>query len=215
MDKLPLWMVGLFVIVFIVGGAWVLTPAKVTVTGTGIVSVPANIGSFTITLASTGDDPASTLVAARQKIESVRKVLTDINIRSEDVSASEVALTPAGAAVAGAKGYQALSTMTVKTSNVPLVGEMVVKMYEAGASVVSQPVISFENQTELAQEALDKAMDSAREQLSATVGFAPIKKVVSIEQASTGSTGGTSKAAEGQGGSFEIAKVVSVTYRVW
>lgn len=206
---------GLIAILVVVGGVWVFTPANVTVTGTGIVSVPANIGSFTITLAATGDDPAATLMSARQKIDNIRKVLNEININPESIAVSEVALTPAGAAVVGAKGYQAVSTMTVKTSNVPLVGEMVVKMYEAGASIVSQPEISFDNQSELEREALDKAMASAREQLKSTVGFAPFKKVLSIEQASTGSTNGTTKPSEGKEGKFEIAKVVSVTYRVW
>lgn len=215
MERIPIWMLGLIALMFVVGGFWVFTPAQVTVTGTGIVSVPANLSSFTVTLVATGDDPASTLIAARQKMDSIRKVLSDINISAENVVASEVAITPAAVAVAGAKGYQGLSTMTVKTSNVPVVGEMVVKMYEAGASIVSQPEISFENQSKLEQEAIDKAMDSAREQLKATVGFAPIKKLVSIEQASTSSTGGTTKAEDGKSGAFEIAKVVSLTYRVW
>ncbi len=214
-NKLPIWLVGLLAIVFIVGGVWIFSPAEVTVVGTGIVTVPANLATFSVTVVATGDDPATALVSARDKVKNIRTVLTSINIAPESVASTEVGVVPASATVVGAKGYQASSTVTVKTSNVAMVGEMVVKMYEAGASIVSQPSISFEKQTELEQEATKKAMDSAKDQLKATVGFRPLKKIMSVEQASSGSNAGLIQNTDGQASGFEVAKVVSVTYRVW
>ena len=124
-------------------------------------------------------------------------------------------ITPAAAIAAGATGYQAMSTLTVKTANVPMVSEIVVNMYASGATVVSQPVVSVEDQDKLEAQALKGALKEAKKSLRSTVGLAPIKKVVGIQQASSGNVATTTKIVEDNKGTFEVVKAVSVTYRVW
>lgn len=210
-----IWLVLIGVVFALVLGMWVFSPTEVTVTGIGQVSVPATSASFNVTVVSSKDSANEALSDVRSKVNKIKEVLSQINIVSSDISESQVAITPAAAVTAGAKGYQATSTLSVKTTNVAMVGEIVVNMYATGAVVVSQPVVAVEDASDLEQEALDEAMDNARESLKKTVGLRPILKVIAIEQASSGNTATTTKAAAEGKGEFEVVKAVSVTYRVW
>ena len=209
------WLIGLAVIVSVVFGMWVFSPAEVVVTGTGMVSVPATRATFNVTVNVIADSADVALTDLRKKIEGVRKQLTEMNIRSEDIAETQITLTPAAAVVAGAKGYQAMTTLSVKTTNVAQVPEMIVNMYVSGATIVSQPVVSVEDQDKLEQEALNDALKDAKNNLGMTVGFRPIRKIVGIEQASSGNTATSIKAVADNKGSFEVTKAVQVLYRVW
>jgi uncharacterized protein YggE len=208
-------MIGLAVMVSAVFGMWVFSPTKVVVTGTGKVSVPATSATFNVTVSATNDSANGALTDLRTKVNAVKKTLGDINIGADNITETQVTLTPAAAVVASAKGFQAMSTLTVKTANVAMASEIVVNMYASGATIVSQPVVSVENQDKLEQQALKDALTDARANLSDTVGFRPIRKIIGIEQASSGNVATTTKSAAEGSGEFEVVKAVSVTYRVW
>jgi uncharacterized protein YggE len=95
---------------------------------------------------------------------------------------------------------------------------LVVKLYKAGASIVSQPVIEVKNQQELENTALKQALAEAKTNANylAKLRMKLFKKAVSIQQASSGNTAVATKteaSADGQGtSSFEVAKAVSVVY---
>lgn len=208
--------IALLALVFaLVVGMWVFSPMEVTVTGTGKVSVPATSATFNVTVVAANDSANESLNEVRTKVSKIKEVLGEIGIGAGDISESQVTITPAAAITAGSKGYQAASTMSVKTRNVAQVGEIMVNMYASGAIVVSQPIVSVEDVTKLEQEALDEALTNARASLKNTVGIRPIKKVVAIEQASSGESATTTKAIDGNDKQFEVVKAVSVTYRVW
>lgn len=215
MDKSKYWKVGLLVIAAIFLGMWVFSPTEVTVTGIGKVSVPATSATFNVTLSSVNDSASVALSELKGKVNAIKKTLGDISIGSENITETQVTLTPAAAITAGAKGYQAMSTLSVKTANVPMVAEIVVNMYASGASVVSQPVVSVEDQDKLEQAALKDALKNAKVSLAETVGFRPIRKIVGIQQASSGNVATSTKIVEDNKGAFEVVKAVSVTYRVW
>ena len=209
-------MVGLTVIVAVVFGMWVFSPTKVVVTGTGKVSVPATSSTFNVTVSATNDSANGALTDLRAKVNAVKKTLSDINIGADNITETQVTLNPAAAVVANAKGFQAMSTLTVKTANVAMASEIVVNMYASGATIVSQPVVSVEDQSKLEQQALKDALAQAKASLNDTVGYLrPIRKIIGIEQASSGNTATTTKAVTEGSGEFEVVKAVSVTYRVW
>lgn len=214
-ENKKIWLIGLAVIVSIVFGMWIFSPTEVIVTGTGKVSVPATSATFNVTVTAANDSANVALTDLRAKIANIKKVLGDINIGNEDITETQVTLTPSAAVVPNAKGYQAMETMTVKTTNVAMASEMVVNMYASGATLVSQPVVSVENQEKLESEALSEALKSAKKSLSDTVGFRPIRKIIGIQQASSGNTATTVKTSEDNKGAFEVVKAVSVIYRVW
>lgn len=214
-DSKKVLLVGLAVIVSVVFGMWIFSPTEVVVTGTGKVSVPATSASFNVTVSTTNESANAALADLRSKVNAVKKTLGEINIGADNITETQVTLTPAAAVVANAKGFQAMSTLTVKTANVVMASEIVVNMYASGATIVSQPVVSVEDQDKLEQQALKDALADARANLSETVGFRPIRKIVGIEQASSGNVATTTKVAAEGSGEFEITKAVQVTYRVW
>lgn len=208
-------MIGLAVIVSVVMGMWIFSPTEVVVTGTGKVAVPATSATFNVTISTTADSANDALSDLRAKVSGVKKALNDMNIGSDSITETQVTLTPAAAVVASAKGYQAMTTLIVKTNNVAMASEIVVNMYASGATIVSQPVVSVDDQVSLEKEALKAALKQAKNSLVETVGFRPIRKIVGIEQASSGNVATTTKVAADNNGEFEVVKAVSVTYRVW
>lgn len=210
-----IWLVGMAVIVVVVFGMWVLSPAEVVVMGVGTVSVPASQASFNVTVVGSSEGANSALTDLRGKMEKIKQTLAEINIGSEHITETQITLTPAAVIAPDAKGYQAMSTLAVRTGNVAMAPEIVVNMYASGATIVSQPVVTVEDQEKLEAQALKQALKSAKASLGETVGFRPIRKIIKIEQASSGNVATTTKVVEDNKGEFEVVKAVSVTYRVW
>lgn len=214
-NKRKWWVIGLTVIAVIILGMWMFSPTEVSVTGIGKVSVPATSATFNVTVSTVNESASTALAEIRNKVNMIKKSLTEINIGSESITETQVTITPAAAIATGAQGYQAMLTMTVKTANVPMVADIVVNMYASGAAVVSQPVVMVEDQDKLEQEALRAALKEAKKSLRETVGLRPIKKIVAIQQASSGNAATATKVVGDNQGEFEVVKAVSVTYRVW
>jgi uncharacterized protein YggE len=186
-DNKKILMLGLAVIVMIFVGIWVFSPTDVVVTGIGKVSVPATSATFNVTLTTTNDSASEALKQLRDKIAQVKKSLVEINIDPANITETQITLTPAAAVVANAKGFQSIVTLNVKTSNVAMVSEIVVNMYAGGATVVSQPIVSVEDEDMLESQALKEAMKQSKKALNETVGLLrPIRKIVNIQQASSG-----------------------------
>lgn len=214
-DSKKVWLIGLAVIVSVAFGMWVFSPSEVVVTGIGRVSVPATSATFNVTLTSVKDSANDALSDLRAKVEITKKSLNDIYITAENITETQISLVPASTVVTSAKGFQAMVTLNVKTSNVALAPEMVVNMYASGATIVSQPVVTVENQEKLEREAMKEALKQASSNLGDTVGFRPIRKVIGIQQASSGNVATVTKTSDDKKGEFEVVKAVSVTYRVW
>ena len=215
-DNKKVGIVSLAIIAFIAIGMWVFSPTDVIVTGIGKVSVPASSATFNVTVNAINDNANDALKDLRAKVDVIKKTLTEINVSASDISETQVTLTPAAAVVASAKGFQAMTTLSVKSTNVRMISDIVVNMYASGATLVSQPVVSVEDQEKLEAQALKEALKKAKANLGQTVSILhPIRKVVAIEQASSGNTATTTKAVEGSDSEFEVVRAVSVTYRVW
>jgi len=215
-------LIGLLVLGF---AYWyVSNPIVISVTGAGVVTVPATYVSSSVTLAVTGENPNDTLSAFNTKATAVRELLMKAGVTEENISQTQPQITPSALVVAGAKGYQATATMSFKTRYVTDIGKMTVDLYNNGATVVSQPIYQVENQEIAEQEATKEAMSKAEKEgkIFARSKMKLIKKIVGVQQVSSGSTSQAvvnDSKSENQllnaSGGVQIAKAVQVTYRMW
>lgn len=219
----------IFVSVFVLILLWtcINSPMIVTVTGTGEVSVPATNATVSFTL-STDDTNSQTAISnVNAKALAVRTFLIGKGVAEGDIAESQVVSVPAALITAGATGYRATISMAAKTTHVSDVSSLVANLYANGALVVSQPVLSVENQDKLEQDAFDAALKDAKSQAS-MVGrknWKFIRKIVAVSQASSGTTSTATTKADtltsandsvaAQNGVFKIVKAVSVSYKMW
>jgi len=199
----------------------------VTVSGIGEVTVPATNATISFSI---GANDASAQVAvsnANAKAALIREFLKTKGVAEGDIAEGQVVAVPASLVTTGATGYQATISMAAKTIHVSEVSSLVSNLYARGATVVSQPVLSVENQDKLEEEALTTALKDAKSQ-AADIGsknWKFIRKIVAFSLATSANTStatlkadavteaGSSIAAEN--GVFKIVKAVSVTYKMW
>ncbi len=216
-----------FVFVVLVLWQWISSPMVVTVTGTGEVSVPATSATVTTTISVNSDSAQNAINAIKDKSNSIKTVLMNNGVAESDISESQITSYPAGLVTTGATGYQAAIQVDAKTDHVSTIDGLIANLYSAGATLVSQPVLSVENQGELEQQASDAAIKDAKTQISKiswkNLRFIRRKVALYEDEGETTSTT-TSKAdvvtgsqnqLAVQNGVFKITKTVSVSYKLW
>lgn len=221
MENNKKYLVGFFV--FVVGffvWRYISNPLVVSVTGTGKVTVPASSARLSVSVVETGDDADNVEVAIKAKIAAVRLSMVTNGVNEKSLSQTQMQITPLSAVVSGAKGYSAQVNIVGQISDVSNLSNLVVKLYQSGASIVSQPVIEVENQQDLENQALKMALADADKNLKmvAKLKMKFFKKTISIQQASSGNTSTATKITEADGNagtSIEVAKAVSVVYQMW
>jgi uncharacterized protein YggE len=225
LGKLLLSLLVVIVIAFV--WQWVSSPTIVTVQGLGQVSVPATSATISVTIsANAGTSPAS-IDGVKSKVEGIRSLLIASGVAESDISESQVISYPAGLVTAGREGFESTIQITAKTSNVTGVTELVGSLYNAGATLVNQPVLNVEDQDKLEEQATKEALKDARDQIN-KVGlrnFKFIRKMVAFSEQSSGTTSTSSvrpelftqELSEGAAtkGTFKIAKLVTVSYKMW
>jgi len=216
------YLIGL--VILIVGFfAWryISNPLIVTVTGTGKVTVQATSARLDASVVVTGDTVDQVLGDLKTKVASVRLAMVTGNVNEKNMSQSQIQVTPLSAVMSGAKGYSATVVLYGKTDDAVNVSDLVAKIYKAGASIVSQPVIEVDNEQELENSALKIALDEAGSNARYLAGLKKkmFRKMISVQQASSGNLATSTKiemSSEGKtASSFEMAKAVSVVYWMW
>lgn len=206
---------------------YVNSPLIVTVTGYSEISVPATNATVTFSLSSSDSSIAAAVASVQAKAGLIRSFLVDNGVAEEDIAESQVTAVPAALVTEGAGGFQATISMAAKTTHVSNIGNLISDLYTNGALVVSQPVLSIENQDTLDETALKSAMDDANSQ-AAKIGnthWKFIRKAVSVAQASSGTTSTATTKADtltsandstaATNGVFKITKAVTVSYKMW
>jgi uncharacterized protein YggE len=214
-------------IVLLIVWVYASSPLVVAVTGSGEVSVPATNATVSFTLSSNDNSIGAAVASVQGKAISMRAFLQKSGVAEGDIAESQVTAVPAALITAGATGFQATISMAAKTTHVSSVGNLVSDLYINGALVVTQPVLSVENQDKLDQTALDSAMKDAESQ-AAKIGNSNwkfIRKIISISQASSPATSTSTTKADtlttannstaATNGVFKIVKAVSVSYKMW
>lgn len=224
--SIPMWVKAVVgaVIVIIVASVWlwITSPLQVTVTGTGSVDVPATSATFTVTVANIDANVTNAVTSMQNKVKVVEQQLTAHNIPSSAITESEPQIIPAAAVVAGAQGYQAAEALTVKSTDVQGVSGLITVLYNAGATLVSQPTVSVENEDALQQQAVTAALAQARTQ-EETIASNMHKffhqeagiQIVSSGSTATGTQSQGTNPNSGAAGTFAMVKTVLVTYKMW
>jgi uncharacterized protein YggE len=196
---------------------WINSPLVVSVTGTGEVSVPATSASISLSALAVSPTPLEAINQVKSRVSDLRQTLRSSGIDEKDIVESAVTAVPAAAYTVGASGYQASVTLSAKTADVAGIGNLVSGLYSAGAGVVAQPVLTAEGQEQLEQKAMDMAMQDAKKKaaIMARKNFKFIKKIIAVQQASSGSTATATTKTEAADTEFKLTQAVSVSYKMW
>lgn len=199
---------------------YVTNPLVVTVTGTGKVVVPASVANLSVTILETADTVEKVESAARVKIASLRLAMVTGGMNEKSLSQTEMQITPLSAVVSGTKGYSAQVQISGQTSDLATLSSLVVRLYSAGAAIVSQPVIQVENQQDLENQALKQALADASSNVKQISSGKRklLRKMVALNQATTGTTSINTRTVDNNGTntpSVEVVKVVSAVYQLW
>lgn len=215
------WKKGIIIFLAVILGAfiisWLNSPLIVTVTGSSEVSVPATSATVSLTVSAGDSSPQGAIDQVKTKANNLRQVLRSTWVDEKDIIESQITVVPAAAYIAGATGYQASLTIGAKTSNLEGMDALISQLYSNGATVVAQPVLSADKQSELEAQAMNEAMNDAKQQANdlAKKNFKFLKKIVSVAQASSASTATATTKTEISGSEFKIAKAVQVSYKMW
>ena len=217
----------LFILATVFIWQWVSSPMIVTVQGLGEVSVPATSATITLTVTANAGTSSVSIDSVKAKAENIRTLLIATGISESDISESQVISYPAGLVTPGLEGFESVVQMTAKTDNVAGAAELVGNLYNAGATVVSQPVLNVENQEKLEDQATKEALKEAKSQI-AKVGRRNLKfirKMVALSEQTSNTTSTTSIRPDffsqdfseeaAAKGTFKIAKLVTVSYKLW
>lgn len=220
-------LLSLLVILVMVFWTWLSSPMMVTITGVGTVDVPATSAVVNLTLSANAVDAQSAISAVEAKAKTMGEFLKSNGIEEGNISQSQVTAVPAALVTPGATGFQSSISMSVTTVRIASLSSLVADLYSQGALVVTQPVLSVDNQAVLQEQALKDALKSADTQAT-KLGVSKwkfLKKIVSITQASSDPTStSTSKTNEPAGtnnqlaatnGVFKVSTGVSVVYKMW
>lgn len=211
-----LWFV--FGLTLLILWSWLNNPMVVTVTGVGSVSVPATNATISFSLSASDGSSQGAVIAVQTKADYMRNYLKTKGVAAGDIAQTQVTVVPSSLVTQGATGYQATISMAAKTTHVTDISTLVTSLYSNGAQVVSQPVLSVENQDKLSQDAFDSAMKDAKSQAGkiALSNWRFIKRIVGISLVTSPTTSNsTTQDSASSNGVFKIAKAVSVTYKMW
>lgn len=211
----PIVIVGLFL------WMWITSPMIVIVDGYGEVEVSATRAVLTYSMVGQGADPASAIAAVNAKVSTAETVL--IGVAPNDISKSQIQVVPA----TGGGGFQAVISVGVKTASVSGAQNLISTLYSAGATVVSQPVLSVDEPKEFEKQAFDLALADAKKK-AGQIGnnnFKFIRKIIGITESASSSTSTATKGPNIDteienpetlnSGVFKVSKAVTVSYKMW
>lgn len=223
--KYLLYALGAMFLLFVY--SWINSPLIVTVTGSGDVSAKAETATLTFTVSSNSDNPQNATSNVKSNIAKIKETLKASGIPESDIYESQISVLPASAVVKDATGFQASTSMGIKTTQIANLDGLINSLYASGAVVVTQPVLSVGDISTLEKQAYDLALKDANSKSwsVALSNWKLIKKIVLIEQSQTQPTSTVTTRADTASqveknlspddGLIKISKVVSVSYKMW
>lgn len=225
LKKLIISLVMLVVIIFV--WQWISSPMIVTVQGLGEVSVPATSASISLTINANAGTSSASIDAVKSKTDNIRTLLIASGINESDISESQVVSYPAGLVAPGLQGFESSIQISAKTHDIAGVAGLVGNLYNAGAALVNQPILNVEDQTKLEDQATKEALKKARGEINkiSLKNFKFIRKMVALSEQSSESTSTSSVRPDffsqemteeaAAKGTFKVAKLVTVSYKLW
>ena len=219
------YLLSAIVLIFIY--SWITSPMIVTVTGSGDVSAKAETATLTFTLASVAENPQSATQNLKLNIEKVKESLKSSGILENEVFESKVSVLPASTISKDLSGFQASTSMGIKTTQISNLNSLISNLYDLGAIVVTQPTLSVGDINQLEKEAYNLALKDAGSKASgiALSNWKFIKKIILVEQSVTQPTSTVTTKADTASqienklspddGLIKVSKVLSVSYKMW
>lgn len=219
--KKPL-LFSLLLLVVLAVYLYLSSPLEITVFGTGEVDVPATSATISLTVSEMADDPMTAAGNLKTKVGKIKAVLLQNGVKEEDIVEAQPRILPAVLASPGSSGYQASQTIGGKTNQVEITSTLTALLYDQGASLVSQPVLSIEDQSQWEEKAVEQAFRDAKDRANqlAKKYRKLFKKIVFITQSQSPTTGTVTSRGQiteesASLDTLKITSVVSVTYRMW
>lgn len=200
---------------------WLTNPMVVIVDGYGEVEAQADSTVLTYSVIGSGQDPATAIANVNARVAALESVLS--GVAPSDISKSQLQVAPNTTQ----GGWQALISVGVKSADTSGIESLVSSLYSAGASAVSQPILSVDEPESYENEAYELALDDAKEKAAEIGGknLKFIRKITGISQTAATSTSTATKnpdySTEAENpetvssGVFKISKTVTVSYKMW
>lgn len=224
--KKSIFFLILFILVIFIW-QWISSPMVVTVQGLGEVSVPATSATISLTVSANAGTSSASIDAVKSKTDNIRTLLIASGISESDISESQVVSYPAGLVVSGVEGFESSIQISAKTSDIAGVSGLVGSLYNAGAALVNQPVLNVEDQDKLEDQATKEALKEARAEINkiGLKNFKFIRKMIAFSEQSSDPTSTSSVRPDffsqefteeaAAKGTFKLAKLVTVSYKLW
>ncbi len=140
--------------------------SQISVAGTGSLSVTPDIAKLTVTVTSTGPSAAAASQENARVSAAVRAALAKTALKPSDVKGTRVTVGPrweySDSRPPRRSAYEASSVTSIETRELAELGAVIDSALAAGATEVSDIGFSASNADELRDQALAKAVQSAR-----------------------------------------------------
>lgn len=154
-------------------------PNTVTASGMGEVSAAPDLAVMSFGVTRTDKDAAVALKKASTAAERVNTALKKLGVDEKDLQTGDVSIYPTYSESGGKSridGYQASVRVTAKVRDLEKLGAIITALADAGATDISGPSFTIDEDSKYRGEAIAKAVEDARAQ-AAEMAKAAGKKV--------------------------------------
>ncbi len=140
--------------------------AKVTVSGTGVVSLKPDTATVTLGVSETQPGAVEAQSNVNKAIEAIKKALLKVGVKETDISVSDLSVWgnyDYSGETQKLIGYTASHTLNITTGNLDLVGPMIDAALSAGANQLQGVSFSVKDNDAAYNQALKLAVEKARE----------------------------------------------------
>ena len=208
-------------------------PGMITVLGEGKVQTQPQLARFTVTWLTSADNPQGVLVGEKSIYQNLINVLKSKGVNEADINVAHGQVV--APSTEGGK-YQMVNALDAKLKKIDQLDQLVTDLYVNGAASVANITLSTDNEKELEEQAISKAIEDAKTKAQKTAKAAKkrLGRMISLTTDATGQVNAlTSQAgattgegttsfsvpAEGQAasvslGQIEVVRNVSIVYEL-
>ena len=172
-------------------------PGMITVIGEGKVQAQPEIVRFTVSWIASGNSAQEALSNQKTLYNKLIDILKASGVKEQDI---QVTYPRVVAPTTSEAGYQAVNALDAKLSNISKFDQLTASLYDNGAVSIANMALSTDNQKELEEQAIAKAIKDAEDKAEKTAQASKKKlgRLVSLTSDATGEVNAvTSQAGRG------------------
>ena len=218
MKKLIATMLALIVCAF--GMSALAEGTKLSVSGTGVVSVLADQVSVTLGVTETNAEVKAAQEAVNAKINAIYDALIAAGVEKKDIGTDRISISAeysdSSILRSGGEltGYTASNTITIQSKDLDQVGAYIDLAFEAGANTLDSIDFSSSDTEEAKREALKLAVENARDKAN-TIAEAlnmQVSRVVQVTENGTYSYGSYASGAKFMNSRADSAETATILH---